>query len=316
MSNKRHQESKAVGMLAELSPSHQKQANFIMSLSAREAVQSIASMPNSKASHSILSTCLEMEKAKSNRKSVLAKLKSRISKLPSPAKEVEVEVVDDTKLAASPRNPIEECNALHQLAQDSAAKAKELGEQAANYAILLGIRLKELKAQTAHGQWETLFNEKSKSESRFRFSSRTARKYIKTADGVLARKALAARDKKKIRKLATEDAKLTEKDHKLLNKATDGQTLQQLYLDLGIVRKTGHQTIDDNRNDKGGPKKPKKKTYNPNLDREDATEAFRTIALKLDKAFKCRHHLNLHPDTVKEIIEVLDDAKDQLIKSI
>jgi hypothetical protein len=150
-----------------------------------------------------------------------------------------------------PKAEITACNALHTLVTGRAVEARKAAETACHYAVLLGIKLKALKAATPHGGWEVLFtNGKTKKlaggevkpnpeRSGFAFSSDTALNYIKAGEGALARPGLPAAAKKAILALASKEEvpdTLPAAASKALDKATAGATLRQLYIDLDIMR--------------------------------------------------------------------------------
>lgn len=199
---------------------------------------------------------------------------------------------------------VSECNTLHTLAQNTAAQARDLAERAAHYAVLLGIRLKEIKDQTPHGGWGKLFGGKFKSG--FEFSDQTARNYIRVAEGILAQDTITSRDRKAITTLATTASELDEKDHALLNKATDHGTLSQLYLDLGITPKRPPvipQQIalgEDN-----GP------VTTPDASK-DAEAMFYEPLKKIDRLFKTRTHLALKPTQAETLEDLLRSFIDDL----
>jgi hypothetical protein len=137
---------------------------------------------------------------------------------------------------------IARANALHEAAQSTAATAKDLAERACQLAVVLGLRLQRLKDSTPHGEWEPLFDPKSVTSDRFAFSVETAKRYIRAARGALDRPGLPAAARKRILAFASESldpvsvAALPSGLDQDLAAATAGQTLRQLYLDLGIVR--------------------------------------------------------------------------------
>lgn len=165
--------------------------------------------------------------------------------------EMEVLPADSTALSTTTA-AVAEINSLHQLAQGKAVQAKALAEDAAHLAVLLGLRLSELKESLPHGEWGTLF---SNSEDRiaepnvnrftFDFSHTTARKYMAVSKGLIEKHQLSLIRIKELSRLAAEPDQITDKGRKMLAKLTDGNTLRQLYLDLGII--TGMK------DKKGGP---------------------------------------------------------------
>lgn len=161
---------------------------------------------------------------------------------------------------------IQSINVLLRQAQATADAARAKTEEAAHLAILVGLRLRALRPQIPHGGWEKLFPPRSNKQAPakvahvllFDISYDTATRYIAAAEGVIEarltrKKALA------LEGLASKET-LAEADKKLLNEASRGETLRQLYLDLGIIRPTQQETIDRNRNNKGGPTKEQQRT--------------------------------------------------------
>ncbi len=150
---------------------------------------------------------------------------------------------------------VADCNRLHTMAQAKATQAKALAEEATHCAILLGIRLEEIRKDCPHGSWEGLFagSEKRISGSNanqnhewfaFEFSSRTAAKYMEAAKAVIANPALKSAHRKAILAIAAAPgAELGEADREHLSAATNGKTLRQLYLDFGIIKPTTEDTV-------------------------------------------------------------------------
>lgn len=164
-----------------------------------------------------------------------------------------IQKTDKNPPAISVEKAIEECNRLHQLTERTADTAAKLTTTAAHLAVMLGLQLRALKAATPHGGWEILFGDSgSKSEPRFRFTSRTARKYMSAAEGALERPGLSAKHRDLLLSVGASvgngdtsaladtdsvlDLQLTEEATEALGAATRGKTLRQLYLDLGIIK--------------------------------------------------------------------------------
>lgn len=145
--------------------------------------------------------------------------------------------------ALLPPEDVAVCNALHESATNHAEKARQEAEIACHYAVVLGLRLQALRAKCPHGGWEKLFPDgrsaaaKCDTVSHFNFTTRTAQRYIRAAEGALARNGLAAPVKKRLLALAHSPVQeLSEAHHADLDKATQGGTLRQLYLDLGVIK--------------------------------------------------------------------------------
>jgi len=158
----------------------------------------------------------------------------------------EIVPTSPTDLAIS--SEIDEINILHDLAQADAERAKQIAERACQHAVILGIKLETLKSRVPHGQWGTLFASPASDagqighSDRFDFSIETAKRYIRAAQGALSRPGLPAAAKKRLLALAAPDAQVTDQHYDDLSKATAGQTLRQLYLDLGIIRAGATET--------------------------------------------------------------------------
>jgi hypothetical protein len=156
----------------------------------------------------------------------------------------EIVPTSPTDLAIS--SEIDEINALHDLAQADAQQAKQLAERACQNAVILGIKLETLKSRVPHGGWVPMFKDEdgkgSQIRTRFVFGIRTAQKYMLAAQGALSRPGLPAAAKKRLLALAAPDAQVTDQHYDDLSKATAGQTLRQLYLDLGIIRAGATET--------------------------------------------------------------------------
>lgn len=162
----------------------------------------------------------------------------------SKALEMEVLPSDSTALATTTA-AVWQINDLHHRATEKAFQAKSLAEHAAHLAVLLGVRLGELKESLPHGEFGKLFDKENNGESGFIFSQETARKYIAVSQGLIERHQLSDLQIKTLSKIAAEPEAINDKSRKMLAKLTDGNTLRQLYLDLGII--TGMK------DKKGGP---------------------------------------------------------------
>ena len=155
---------------------------------------------------------------------------------------------DTTALSAE--DLAEQITLGHRLATDAANQARDLAEKAAHYAVVTGLLLQTLRSRTPHGKWESLFASESKSvtcdrfekphNAAFGFSVATAKRYIRAAEGALSRPGLPAASRDRLMALgAGSTSRVTEIDPTLtadLERATRGETLRQLYLDLGIIR--------------------------------------------------------------------------------
>jgi hypothetical protein len=229
---------------------------------------------------------------------------------------------------------IESINVLHRQAQATADAARQKTEEAAHLAILVGLRLRALRPQIPHGGWEKLFapepNKKALSnrnhgsdlhkshashESYFEFSARTALKYIAAAEGVLENR-LTRKKALALEGLAAKET-LDEPAKKLLNEASRGETLRQLYLDLGIIRPTQQETIDRNRNTKGGPTKEQQRAkHTPEeaeaLANSDAVEATARLLLAIDGYQTLGHALRLSRASLGKLRAAVSAFSDHL----
>lgn len=117
-------------------------------------------------------------------------------------KKCELSIPETTRIALG----VSEANRLHQYATAQAEMAVVAGKNAVLAVLRLGRLLKDLKAATVHGEWETLFrkqdagtktthvsflntNTDSKPEPRFQFefSKRTAQRYMRCYQEAVAR---------------------------------------------------------------------------------------------------------------------------------
>jgi hypothetical protein len=168
---------------------------------------------------------------------------------------MEVLPADSTTALSTTSAAVAEINSLHNLAQGKAVQAKALAEDAAHLAVLLGIRLSELKESLPHGEFGNLFADPKEanatqieSVSHFSFSRRTAERYLAVSKGLIEKHQLSALQVKQLSRIAQAPDQIEEKGRKMLTKLTDGHTLRQLYLDLGII--SGPKDLADK---KGGP---------------------------------------------------------------
>lgn len=154
------------------------------------------------------------------------------------------------ELDAGMQDAMATCNRLHLLAMDCAQKAQSLATQAAHYAILIGLQLQSLKPSIAHGSWETLFGAEDEHDGRFVFSVESAKRYMRAAEGAVAAR-LNQKEAKALRASAA-TGRIDDQAAALLRKAADGQTLRQLYLDLGIIQMNAKERLESVRNTSGG----------------------------------------------------------------
>ena len=167
--------------------------------------------------------------------------------LHSPCIDVSGIRIADT-LSASPAllSPVAEINAFHRRATASAEQARQSAAESCHYAVLCGVRLEQLKASTAHGDWGKLFSNASRRLTSnatqigkcvaFDFSDKTADRYMEVAKRIRLEKRLSSKAVKRLGAIA-EAADVDDKSRAWLNKLTEGQNLRQLYLNLEIVAK-------------------------------------------------------------------------------
>jgi hypothetical protein len=145
---------------------------------------------------------------------------------------------------------ISELNSLHLEATTAAEQAKQLGEFATRKAIILGLKLAQLKEATPHGQWEALFasgKKRLKSPNvkhvghLLQFSHQTARNYIAVAANLMAQR-LTSEQSAALIQLAsspTEAAQdLKPAEIKFLEDLMPERSLRHLYINLGIIKPT------------------------------------------------------------------------------
>jgi hypothetical protein len=222
---------------------------------------------------------------------------------------------------------IESINILHRQASAVAMEARAKTEEAAHLAILVGLRLRALRPQIPHGGWEKLFSSAGRRLSNkepsanvahvphFDFDNKTAHRYIAAAEGVLENR-LTRKKALALEGLAAKET-LDEPAKKLLNEASRGETLRQLYLDLGIIRPTQQETIDRNRNTKGGPTKEQQRAkLTPEeveaLANSDAVEATARLLLAIDGYQTLGHALRLSRASLGKLRAAVSAFSDHL----
>lgn len=234
-------------------------------------------------------------------------------------KVLEMEVVGEqdapgTALAIA-GDEIGQINALHQRATALASAAKAQAEEAAHLGVLMGVRLGALKERLPHGSWGNLFADSEKRSKGanptqcriFDFSCRTAERYMATAKKLIAVRRLTTKKKAELLKIAN-SGQINEEQRAVLNKLTDGQTLRQLYLDLGII--SGPPRAGG---DTSAAKKPKKHTKpNPDLERQDAEAALTKIMADLARWFEQGRHQLLHKPQLRKLDELLVGSRETI----
>jgi len=171
------------------------------------------------------------------------------------AKKTPIEILADEVVAgrslATPAAPsITELNSLHQEATTAADQAKALGEFATRKAIILGLKLAQLKEATPHGQWEALFSSGAKrvkspnanhGSHLLKFDSRTGAKYIAVAANLMAQR-LSSEQSAALMQLASSPTEATQDlkpaEIQFLEDLMPERSLRHLYINLGIIKPT------------------------------------------------------------------------------
>jgi hypothetical protein len=153
-----------------------------------------------------------------------------------------------TELITPPQvtsDPIPSINTLHAAATQLAEEARAKANAATQMALVIGLKLIALKANTPHGQWEKLFQSDEKGmrnanrkhvSDLIKFDVRTARNYIAVATEITARR-LSPEQAQALQHIAASD-QLGTAEAALLEEITPPETLRQLYLQMGIVKPT------------------------------------------------------------------------------
>lgn len=153
-------------------------------------------------------------------------------------------------LATTPAAPtaavsIPSINTLHAAATQLAEEARAKANAATQMALVIGLKLIALKANTPHGQWEKLFKGAERRVGKqananhgchLEFTMETARKYIAVATEITARR-LSPEQAQALQHIAASD-QLGPAEAALLEEITPPETLRQLYLQMGIVKPT------------------------------------------------------------------------------
>lgn len=217
-----------------------------------------------------------------------------------------------------PGSEIELCNTLHAAAGNHAEAARRSAEIACHYAVLLGVRLQRLKAETPHGGWEGLFPLKPNraqegKRARFDFSVDTAKRYIRAAEGALARPGLPAAARKRIEAAAEGEAAELDPDlHADLDRATRGETLRQLYLDLGVIRGSAAE-----RGGGGGAGKASDPPPQKDPETSLADEVYQSLARRFHYLTQCvslGELAHLRPEQLTEVEDTLRGYLDEIRK--
>lgn len=210
--------------------------------------------------------------------------------------------------------PGEVINTYHRCAQAAAA-------QAVAYAILCGLELQKIREQVASkggrpknsptqigefsGGWENWIADNCD------FSTETARKYMAVAEGVKGRLAQARVSKELglIVDVAPSSLDQAQRDTliKSVSKVTQGETLQQLYLDFGITKGDPHANLRN-----GGATHTKGSKSKRNLSLEDAQEEATSILISLAKFLQGGNHQHLPRPDLEHFDQQLLSARETL----
>jgi hypothetical protein len=129
--------------------------------------------------------------------------------------------------------------------------------QAVAWAVMCGLELIKIRKQVGHGEWLPWIKKNCD------FTERTAYRYIGVAEGVKAKK-LNLTSMSNLLGAAPSNLTIDQRNELLqaVHKATDGETLQQLYLDFGIIKAPQGSGAT------GGARPHPKKAFDPNRDPE------------------------------------------------
>lgn len=224
---------------------------------------------------------------------------------------IEAEVVSPKsgKLAATGLH-----NHYHHCAQAAAA-------QATGYAILCGLELQRIRAEVASkggrpknsptqigefsGGWEAWV------KANCEFSSETARKYMAVSEGIKSRLQQVGMAKSLAGLIDFAPSSLADGDRakllKSVSKVTEGQTLQQLYMDFGITKKDPRQNLK-----KGGATHTKGRGNVANLDEEDARAMCNEFLRAMSSWLHAGHHQVLPRKDIQHLDQQLLAAREML----
>lgn len=209
-----------------------------------------------------------------------------------PTTTIEAEVVTDLPSTHS-AEPLH--NLYHRCAQTAAA-------QATGYAILCGLELQRIKAEVSKpgkrsdlqtalsGGWEKWVEENCD------FSSKTALRYIAVADGIKGRLAQVGMAGKLSNLVDVAPSSLDQTQRETLLKSVSrvskGQSLQQLYMDFGIIKADPRANLRN-----GGATHTNGRPPTKNLDAEFAHDEAVEILTRLAKFCQSgQHQLLQKPD--------------------
>jgi hypothetical protein len=221
-------------------------------------------------------------------------------------KTIEAEIVSGS--LSIPTNALH--NQYHRCAQAAAGMAT-------GYAILCGLELQKIRAEVAKpgkrsdlthagaGGWEAWV------ESNCEFSIRTAQKYMAVAEGVKGKILQTELSKSLAIMCNVAPSALTdgnrEKLLKSVSKVTEGQTLQQLYMDFGITKADPRANLK-----KGGATHTKGRGPSKNVDAQLAHDEAADILQRLAKWLQSGQHQLLNLSDLKHLDDQLLDARETI----
>jgi hypothetical protein len=222
---------------------------------------------------------------------------------------IEAEIVSDLP-AAITAEPLH--NLYHRCAQTAAA-------QATAYAILCGLELQRIRSEVSSkggrpkklptalsgvsDGWEKWV------EDNCDFSAKTAQRYIAVADGVKGRLAQSTASRTLAAIVDIAPSSLNEAQRatllKSVSKVTEGQTLQQLYLDFGITKADPRANLR-----KGGATHTNGRPPAKNLDAEVAEAEAVEILTRLAKWIQQGQHQLLDKKSLVHLDQQLLAARE------
>jgi len=196
-------------------------------------------------------------------------------------------------------------NQYHRCAQAAAA-------QATGYAILCGLELKQIRKKLAKpGKRSDLSHSSGGGwagwvKDNCEFGAETARKYIAVADGVSGRIGAKLDGLMELAPSAM-DTDQHQKLLKTVSKSTQGQSLQQLYLDFGIIKANPTDNLR-----KGGATHTKGRGNTADLDEQDARALANEFIHLMAKWLNDGHHQHLPRKDVEHLDQQLLAARETL----
>lgn len=199
-------------------------------------------------------------------------------------------------------------NQYHRCAQAAAGMAT-------GYAILCGLELQKIRSEVAKpgkrsdlttalsGGWESWVEENCE------FSIKTAQRYMAVAEGIKGRLLQTELSKSLAIMCNVAPSALTDGNRakllKSVSKVTEGQTLQQLYMDFGITKADPRANLK-----KGGATHTKGRRSTASLNEEEAREMINEVIEKLAKWLNAGHHQLLPIKDVDHLDQQLVHARE------